>query len=86
VSQVRGQTLDMAWRARIRKTDPMLVVRLTTVPSQGEADVICSMLTSEGIRCNERIANSVETLGNWREIFVAEADLARARELLARDD
>jgi hypothetical protein len=64
----------------------MLGVRLTTVGSQGEADVISSLLAAEGIRCSERMADNVETFSNWREIFVAEADLSRARELLARED
>jgi len=59
-------------------------VRLTVVASQGEADVICSMLRAEGIDCAERMADSVETAWNWREILVAESDLASARELLPR--
>jgi GNAT superfamily N-acetyltransferase len=60
----------------------ILGVPLTVVPSQGEADVICSMLRVEGIKCAERLADSIETSGNWREILVAESDLAAARELL----
>jgi type III secretory pathway lipoprotein EscJ len=57
-------------------------VRLTVV-SQGEADVICSMLRAEGIKCADRMADSIETSGNWREVLVAESDLTYARELLA---
>ena len=60
-----------------------LGVRLTVVASQGEADVICSMLRAEGIECAERMADSIETSGNWREVLVAESDLASARALLA---
>ena len=60
-----------------------LGVRLTIVGSQGEADVICSFLRAEGIKCAERMADSVETSGGWREILVSESDLALARELLA---
>ena len=52
--------------------------------SQGEADVICSMLRAAGVQCTERLADSIETSGNWRDILVAESDLATARELLAR--
>lgn len=60
-----------------------LAVRLTVVASQGEADVICSMLRTEGIECAQRMADSIETSGNWQEVLVAESDLASARELLA---
>jgi hypothetical protein len=60
-----------------------VAVRLTVVASQGEADVICSMLRAEGIKCAERVADSIESIGNWREVLVAEADLTQARELLA---
>lgn len=59
-----------------------LGVHLTVVASQGEADVICSLLRSEGIKCAERMADSLETSGGWREILVSESDLASARELL----
>jgi len=62
----------------------MLGVRLTAVASQGEADVICSMLGAEGIRSSERTADHVDAFGNRREILVAEADLPRAQGLLAR--
>jgi hypothetical protein len=58
-------------------------VRLTVVESQGEADVICSMLRAEGIRCSERQAHSIEDKRDRREILAAESDLPRARELLA---
>jgi hypothetical protein len=57
-------------------------VPLTVVASQGEADVICSMLRAEGIECSERLADSAES-GFSREILVAPTDLAWARELLA---
>lgn len=45
--------------------------------------MICSLLHSEGIKCAERMADSIETSGGWREILVSETDLASARELLA---
>jgi hypothetical protein len=61
----------------------MLGVSLTVVASQGEADVICSLLRSEGIECAQRMADSIETSGGWREILVSKADFASARELLA---
>ena len=59
-----------------------LGVSLTVVASQGEADVICSLLRSEGIKCAERMADSIESNAGWREILVSESDLASARELL----
>lgn len=69
---------------RIGETTPVtLGVRLTVVASQSEANVICSLLHSEGIKCAERMADSIETSGGWREILVSETDLASARELLA---
>ena len=66
------------------ETMPMtLGVRLTVVASQGEADLICSLLRAEGIKCTERMADSIESSGGRREILVLESDLASARELLA---
>jgi len=63
------------------------LVRLTVVGSQGEADVICSLLRVNGIVCGDRAASiSVERgggFGGWREILVAEDDLAVARDVLA---
>ena len=65
----------------------MAVVRLTVVASQGEADVICSLLRVNGIRCGERAADATIEggggFGGWREILVAEDQLEEARELLA---
>ena len=62
------------------------VVRLKVVASQGEADVICSLLRSAKIRCAERATNmSAERgggFGGWREILVEESDLPAARQLL----
>jgi hypothetical protein len=62
-------------------------VRLTAVGTQTEADIICSLLRANGIKCGERAADvavyGVGGFGGWREILVAEADLEAARELLA---
>jgi hypothetical protein len=62
-------------------------VRLTVVASQGEADVICSLLRSADIRCADRatgiFAERGGGFGGWREVLVDEDDLAAARELLA---
>jgi hypothetical protein len=63
-------------------------VLLTVVGSQGEADVICSLLRAHGIECGERATDlSAEQGGGWggqREVLVARADLATAQELLNR--
>ena len=63
-------------------------VRLTVVGSQGESDVICSLLRANGIECGERPAPEVfhYPYGEYagpREILVREADLDVARELIA---
>jgi len=62
-------------------------VRLTVVPSQGEADVICSFLRAHGIGCGERATDfSAERgggYGGWREVLVSETDVAVARDLIA---
>ena len=64
-------------------------VRLTDVPTQSEAEVVCGMLRAAGIKCGERAAN-VSALpgvlasgGGWREILVSESDLEEAQKLLA---
>jgi hypothetical protein len=63
------------------------VVRVTIVPSQGEADVICSLLRGYEIRCADRAADmSAERgggFGGWREILVSPEDLDAARDLIA---
>jgi hypothetical protein len=63
--------------------------RLTVVSSQPEADMVCSLLRVNGIRCGERAANvSVQGaagFGGWREILVSPDDLEAAREILASD-
>jgi len=63
------------------------LVRLTVVVSQGEADIICALLRTEGIRCSERatdmFADRGGGFGGWREILVEEADVTAGLELLA---
>ena len=63
------------------------VVQVTIVGSQGEADVICSLLRAYEIRCADRAADvSAERgggFGGWREILVSPEDLDAARELIA---
>jgi hypothetical protein len=65
------------------------LVYLTLVPSENEAELLCALLRTEGLTCDQRPTNlSVGMMdgmpgGGPREIFVAEQDLARAQEILA---
>lgn len=64
-------------------------VVLTTVSGESEAEVVCGLLRSAGIRCayrdTEAIDSSLEDFmaAGAREILVAEPDLEDARQLLA---
>ena len=62
-------------------------VRLTIVPTEEEAEMLCGLLRSEGIECFLRRTDLSPEYwdpvgGGWREVLVEESDLARARELL----
>jgi hypothetical protein len=60
--------------------------RVTVVPTLGEAEAICALLRSEGIRCLYRgsIGGVPPALpGRWIEIRVDDgSDAERARELI----
>ena len=64
-------------------------VVVTTVSGQSEAEVVCGLLRSAGIKCayrdTEAIDSSLEefTAAGPREILVRAPDLDAARELLA---
>ncbi|MDX6437211.1 MAG: putative prokaryotic signal transducing protein [Gaiellaceae bacterium] len=64
-------------------------VYLTLVPSEVEAELLCALLRTDGIECEQRPTNfSVGMMdgmpgGGPREVFVGEQNLARAREILA---
>lgn len=67
----------------------MDTVRLTVVPDEGEAEILCRMLRAEGIRCAHSRTNTGSggsdasaSFGGWREVVVLEDDLERARALL----
>jgi len=64
------------------------LVHLTVVPNEGEAELLCALLRTEGIECDHRPTNfGVGTMdglpGGPREVLVAEEGLERAREILA---
>lgn len=64
------------------------LVYLTIVPTEAEADILCALLRTEGIECEDRATNmSVGTMdgmpgGGPREIVVAKESLTRAQEIL----
>jgi Putative prokaryotic signal transducing protein len=61
-------------------------VHLTAVGSQTEADILCSLLRENGIKCGDRATDvAIQGMGGsggWREILVSEDQLDAARELL----
>jgi hypothetical protein len=65
------------------------LVYLTLVPSEYEGEMLCALLRTEGIECDQRPTNlSVGMMdgmpgGGPRQIFVAEQHLARAQDILA---
>ena len=58
-------------------------VHLTAVGSQTEADIICSLLRENGIKCGDRPTDvAIQGMGGsggWREILVSEEQLEAAR-------
>jgi hypothetical protein len=67
-------------------------VRLTVVPDEGEAEILCRMLRGEGIRCAHYRTNASSggsdasaSFGGWREVVVLESDLEQATALLTAD-
>ncbi len=66
------------------------LARLTIVPNELAAELVCSFLRAEGIRCGHRITNigagawdGVPSAAGPREVLVGPADLDAAREVLA---
>ena len=70
---------------------PDLVV-VYVAPSQGDAELVLSVLRGEGIKCMSRMTNRSagigDGLGTWgpQEILVRQSDAESARELLSQDD
>jgi hypothetical protein len=64
-----------------------VTVRLKMAADESEAEVVCGLLRSEGIRCFHRPVDysahlAIPGPGGWREVLVNEEDVAQARELL----
>jgi Putative prokaryotic signal transducing protein len=64
------------------------LVHLTVVPNESEAEILCALLRTEQIDCEDRPTNlgvgSMDGMpgGGPREVVVAEQSLTRAQELL----
>jgi hypothetical protein len=66
------------------------LAHLTIVPNEPAAELLCSFLRAEGIRCGHRVTNfgagsmdGVPSAGGPREVLVDAADLDAARQALA---
>ena len=63
-------------------------VVLTVVPNEPEAEILCGLLRANGIECDYRETDSIDSPiedfipAGPREVMVHEADLEAARELL----
>ena len=71
--------------------DDLVSVRI--VPNEVAADVVCTFLRAEGIRCAHRVTNAgagswdgVPNVGGAREVLVARVDLDAALAVLAAAD
>ena len=65
--------------------DPLEPVVLTTAPHEWGAGIIVAALEDEGIKATmagENTAGMVVGVPTWVEVYVAEKDLDRAREIL----
>jgi hypothetical protein len=66
-------------------------VVLTVVSSETEAEVLCGLLRSNGIECNYRDTDAIDSpledfiASGPQEILVSQADLADARTLLPEE-
>jgi hypothetical protein len=68
--------------------DELVVVEV--VATEGEAELLCSLLKNEGIRCTYRVTNYGAgtgdglAVGGPQEVIVRSEDLAAARGILAK--
>ena len=72
--------------------DPGEGVVLKVVASEGEAQIVCGLLETNGIDCDYRDTEAIDspiedfTAAGPREILVRPEDLETARELIAGSD
>lgn len=67
------------------------VVVLTVVSGEQEAELVCGLLRSAGIKCGYRDTEAITPLEDFtaagpREILVGEADLEAAKSVLPTND
>lgn len=69
------------------------LARVTIVPNEVAADLLCSFLRAEGIKCAHRVTNvaagaldGAPGMGGAREILVAASDVDAAEAILAAVD
>lgn len=67
------------------------VVVVTVVSGEPEAEIVCGLLRSAGIKCGYRDTDPIVPLEDFtasgpREILVASADLEAAKSLLATQE
>jgi len=69
------------------------LARVTIVPNEVAADLLCSFLRAEGIKCAHRVTNvaagaldGAPGMGGAREILVAKNDAEAAEAILAAVD
>ena len=69
--------------------DAQETVVVKVVGSEGEAQIVCGLLRSAGLKCNYRDTDALDSLfeeftaSGPQEILVQESDLAAAQALLA---
>jgi hypothetical protein len=69
--------------------EPDQVVVVTVVPGETEAELVCGLLRSAGIKCGYRDTESIDSpieefiASGPREVLVSPADLEAAKQLLA---
>ncbi len=74
------------------ETESEDVVVLTIVSDEQEAEIVCGLLRSAGIKCGYRDTETIETpledfgAAGPREVLVAAADLEDAKSLIATND
>jgi len=68
------------------------VVVVTVVPGETEAEIVCGLLRSAGIKCGYRDTQAIDsTIEDFiasgpREVLVSEEDLEAAKQLLGETD
>jgi len=77
------------WGSRVDSELKMESVRLTIVPNEAEAEILCGMLRDRNIKCGYRKSDMAGAwtvgfaAGGPTEVLVAEADLPAAKKLVA---